>query len=151
MNSMVDTAGIKGYHAHIYYDQTVRDRAARIREFIETHFKVVMGRWRDMPVGPHPQAMYQVAFATDEFPRIVPWLMLNRDGLTVLCIRKPAMLIPTMRLIRFGSARSCNSMSKCLGTCQSLDLVYSAGSPALSIVVKRFARYGAADSCLKNT
>jgi aromatic ring-cleaving dioxygenase len=84
MNSMVDTAGIKGYHAHIYYDQTVRDRAARIREFIETHFKVVMGRWRDMPVGPHPQAMYQVAFATDEFPRIVPWLMLNRDGLTVL-------------------------------------------------------------------
>jgi DOPA 4,5-dioxygenase len=81
---MVDTAGIKGYHAHIYYDQTVRDRAARIREFIETHFKVVMGRWRDMPVGPHPQAMYQVAFATDEVPRIVPWLMLNRDGLTVL-------------------------------------------------------------------
>lgn len=27
--------------------------------------------------------MYQVAFAPSEFARIVPWLMLNRDGLTV--------------------------------------------------------------------
>ena len=61
-----------------------RERAARIRELIEANFKVVMGRWRDMPVGPHPQAMYQVAFETDQFARLVPWLMLNRDGLTVL-------------------------------------------------------------------
>ena len=28
--------------------------------------------------------MYQVAFAVAEFPRLVPWLMLNRDGLDVL-------------------------------------------------------------------
>jgi DOPA 4,5-dioxygenase len=28
--------------------------------------------------------MYQVAFAVEEFPRFVPWLMLNRDGLSVL-------------------------------------------------------------------
>ena len=43
-----------------------------------------MGRWRDEPVGPHPQPMYQVAFETAVFPALVPWLMLNRDGLTVL-------------------------------------------------------------------
>ena len=30
------------------------------------------------------QAMYQVAFAVEEFPQIVPWLMLNREGLNVL-------------------------------------------------------------------
>ena len=81
---MIDPARITGYHAHIYYDEASRERAARIREFIEGNFKVVMGRWRDTPVGPHPQAMYQVAFGAEEFPRIVPWLMLNRDGLTVL-------------------------------------------------------------------
>ena len=84
MPNMIDPAAITGYHAHIYYDEDSRKRAARIREFIEGNFQVVMGRWRDMPVGPHPQAMSQVAFGTEEFPRIVPWLMLNRDGLTVL-------------------------------------------------------------------
>ncbi len=78
------TASIRGYHAHIYYDAASRERAARIRELIEMNFTVVMGRWRDQPVGPHPQAMYQVAFATAEFERIVPWLMLNRDELVVL-------------------------------------------------------------------
>jgi aromatic ring-cleaving dioxygenase len=84
MTTLIDPAAIIGYHAHIYYDEPSRGRAARIREFIEANFKVVVGRWRDMPVGPHPQAMYQVAFGTDEFSRFVPWLMLNRDGLTVL-------------------------------------------------------------------
>lgn len=84
MSKTIDPAVITGYHAHIYYDEASRPRAARIRESIESGFKVAMGRWRDLPVGPHPQAMYQVAFAPDEFPRIVPWLMLNRDGLTVL-------------------------------------------------------------------
>jgi aromatic ring-cleaving dioxygenase len=84
MAETIDPAAISGYHAHIYYDKASRPRAARIRELIQSNFKVVMGRWRDMPVGPHPQAMYQVAFAPHEFARIVPWLMLNRDGLTVL-------------------------------------------------------------------
>jgi aromatic ring-cleaving dioxygenase len=84
MTNMMDPASITGYHAHIYYDEASRERAAHVRDFIEANFKVVMGRWRDMPVGPHPQAMYQVAFAPDQFPSIVPWLMLNRNGLTVL-------------------------------------------------------------------
>ncbi len=75
---------IRGFHAHIYYDGESRGRAAGLRERIEGNFNVVMGRWRDQPVGPHPQAMYQIAFAPAEFARIVPWLMLNRDGLVVL-------------------------------------------------------------------
>jgi DOPA 4,5-dioxygenase len=28
--------------------------------------------------------MYQVAFAVEEFPRFVPWLMLNREELNIL-------------------------------------------------------------------
>ncbi|MGC2202931.1 MAG: DOPA 4,5-dioxygenase family protein, partial [Stellaceae bacterium] len=31
-----------------------------------------------------PISMYQVAFAVEELSTIVPWLMLNRDGLNVL-------------------------------------------------------------------
>jgi aromatic ring-cleaving dioxygenase len=75
---------IHGYHAHIYYDPDSRDTAARLREAIEQNFEVVMGRWRDEPVGPHPHPMYQVKFDPSEFARLIPWLMLNRSGLTIL-------------------------------------------------------------------
>ena len=81
---MTAPAKIHSYHAHIYYDAASRDTAADLRAGIEQSFKVEMGRWRDQPVGPHPQPMYQVKFEPAEFARIVPWLMLNRAGLTVL-------------------------------------------------------------------
>lgn len=80
----IDTATIEGYHAHIYYNPATRPTADRLREQIGGRFDVVLGRWHDRPVGPHPTSMYQVAFPVAEFPRLVPWLMLNRSGLTVL-------------------------------------------------------------------
>lgn len=82
---MTDVATINGYHAHVYYtDADTRQRAAELREELEERFTVEMGRWRDEPVGPHPLPMYQVAFETAQFAAIVPWLMLNRRGLTIL-------------------------------------------------------------------
>jgi DOPA 4,5-dioxygenase len=45
---------------------------------------VQLGRWHDVPVGPHTAAMYQVAFSPEVFASFVPWLMLHRAGLTVL-------------------------------------------------------------------
>jgi aromatic ring-cleaving dioxygenase len=75
---------ISGYHAHVYYDAGTRERAAQIRDALGANFDVLLGRWHDRPVGPHPQAMYQVVFGPAEFARIVPWLMLNRAGLDVL-------------------------------------------------------------------
>ena len=74
---------ITGYHAHVYYDADSKPRAARLREAVEGRFEVRMGRWRDQPVGPHPSPSYQIAFEPGLFPEIVPWLALNRDGLTV--------------------------------------------------------------------
>ncbi|MGH7906143.1 MAG: DOPA 4,5-dioxygenase family protein [Candidatus Binataceae bacterium] len=80
-----DPSTIAGYHAHIYYDEASKPAAARLREAIEAAFpQARMGRWHDEPVGPHPISMYQVAFAVEQFPQIVPWLMLNRRGLTIL-------------------------------------------------------------------
>ena len=79
-----DVGTIADYHAHVYYDPTSKDRAALLRQWVEERFPVRMGSWRDEPVGPHVQAMYQIAFDTEQFPTLVPFLMLNRMGLTVL-------------------------------------------------------------------
>ena len=82
----VDPAIITAYHAHIYYDPAAtRDRAARLRERVAAVFpEATLGRWHDALVGPHPQSMYQIAFPRELLASFVPWLMLNRDGLTVL-------------------------------------------------------------------
>lgn len=78
------TDRITGFHAHVYYDDTTRPTAARLREELDIRFEVSLGRWHDKPVGPHPQAMYQVAFAPEQFGSVVPWLMLNRETLDIL-------------------------------------------------------------------
>jgi aromatic ring-cleaving dioxygenase len=84
-DGFVDTAEIKGYHARVYYGPQTKPLAARLREGIGAAFPdAVLGSWHDEAVGPHTVAMYQVAFAAEEFPRLVPWLMLNRKGLDVL-------------------------------------------------------------------
>jgi DOPA 4,5-dioxygenase len=81
-----DPAIIRHYHAHIYYDPgSTRGRAARLRERIAEAFpQVTVGRWHDELVGPHLRSMYQVAFARELLASFLPWLMLNRDGLTIL-------------------------------------------------------------------
>jgi aromatic ring-cleaving dioxygenase len=80
-----DPARVTHYHAHIYYDAASRERAARLRAQAAAQFAdALVGRWHDAPVGPHPQSMYQIAFPRELITAFLPWLMLNRDGLTVL-------------------------------------------------------------------
>ncbi len=84
MQEPLDPARIEGFHAHIYYNPETRSVAERLREAIGAGFAVQLGRWHDQPVGPHPLSMYQVAFAVAEFEHLVPWLMLNREALSIL-------------------------------------------------------------------
>ena len=81
-----DPGRITDYHAHIYYDPAkTRSRAERLRQRVAEKFpQAKLGRWHDELVGPHPQSMYQIAFPTEMLAEFMPWLMLNRDGLTVL-------------------------------------------------------------------
>lgn len=76
---------VTGYHAHIYYDPATRPAAEALRARIAAEFPAArLGRWHDVPIGPHPRAMYQVAFAADLLAGMFASLLLHRDGLTVL-------------------------------------------------------------------
>src|SRR6267142_2589161 len=84
--SVQDPRAIEHYHAHIYYDPAAtRDRAERLRERVAAAFPDArLGRWHDELVGPHTRSMYQIAFSRELLASFLPWLMLNRDGLTIL-------------------------------------------------------------------
>jgi DOPA 4,5-dioxygenase len=77
---------IVGWHAHVYFTTPEsRETAGRLREQVAARFPTaILGRWHDKPVGPHPIAMYQIAFTPDLFPTLVPFIALHREGLTVL-------------------------------------------------------------------
>ena len=78
-------APILSWHAHVYYDPAATRAAAEaLRQRIADRFAVQLGRWHDVPVGPHTAAMYQVAFEPELFAHFVPWLALHREGLSVL-------------------------------------------------------------------
>ena len=74
----------KGYHAHVYYDAATKQTAARLRDTIIAKFAVEPGAFSDEPRGPHPVSQFNMIFEAPEFQNIVPWLMFNREGLSVL-------------------------------------------------------------------
>ncbi len=82
---MIEVSRIHAWHAHVYYDAGSKPVAVVLREAIAARWpEAVLGRMHDVPVGPHPSAMYQVLFAPGLFPELAPFLALNRAGLTVL-------------------------------------------------------------------
>ena len=74
----------RGYHVHIYYNSDTKAMAERLRETIAAKFAVKVGGLSDEPRGPHPISQFVAILEAPEFHNIVPWLMLNREGLDVL-------------------------------------------------------------------
>ena len=74
---------ITGYHAHVYFDAASREAAHRLCTDAGHRFGLAVGRMHDGPVGPHPRGSCQLAFGPELFGAVVPWLIVNRGGLTV--------------------------------------------------------------------
>ncbi len=84
MKKVTSLANIQGYHAHVYFDAATLEQARQLCEDAANLFEVEMGRLHQKPVGPHPCWSCQLAFSPSQFENIVPWLAMQRDGLTVL-------------------------------------------------------------------
>ena len=74
---------LHGYHAHIYYNDETFPIATKLRDTLATDFPVQIGRNAGI-AGPHPVPQIQIIFKKDAFQSVVPWLMLNREGLDIL-------------------------------------------------------------------
>jgi aromatic ring-cleaving dioxygenase len=85
MSSASSTApAVYGYHAHVYYDAESLSVADKLRAGLEGNFAVELGPNSGAQVGPHPVPQFQMIFKNEQFQTVVPWLMLNRDGLDIL-------------------------------------------------------------------
>ncbi len=76
-------ADIKEYHAHVYYDAATRAQAEMLCRAAGSTFGVKIGRMHDNSVGPHPRGSCQLTVGTGQFAAVIPWLILNRKGLTI--------------------------------------------------------------------
>ena len=83
MPTMTNPA-VHGYHAHVYYSAGTRLAAERLAHRLNENFDVEIGAFSGERVGPHPIPQFQMIFKNEQFAAVVPWLMLNRDGLDVL-------------------------------------------------------------------
>ena len=97
--------GIKGYHAHVYFDAQTIDQARALCEQAAQLFALKMGRVHERPVGPHPDWSCQLAFGPELIGEVLPWLALNRKGLVVFLHRTRAMTCSTTPNMRSGWAR----------------------------------------------
>lgn len=73
------------FHSHVYFDvASGLDIVASLIKDISQMENVRVGRVHEVPVGPHTKAMFTVIVGAEAFGTIVPYLMLNRQGLDVL-------------------------------------------------------------------
>lgn len=74
---------LRGFHAHIYFDPEELGAAQRLAREANTLFNVVVGRFHQHPVGPHPRGSCQLTVPAERFGEFARWAVLHRLGLTI--------------------------------------------------------------------
>jgi DOPA 4,5-dioxygenase len=74
---------IREFHAHVYFDSASLEQARALCVAAGEKFPLRVGRVHERLVGPHPRWSCQLGFSPELFGSVVPWLTLQRDGLTV--------------------------------------------------------------------
>src|SRR3984893_19601605 len=75
---------VHAYHAHVYYSAETKPVAERLAQRLNENFEVEIGAFSGERVGPHPIPQFQMISKNEQFATVVPWLMLNREGLDIL-------------------------------------------------------------------
>lgn len=74
----------RAYHAHVYFGPGTVEQARDLTDEAGKLFNVAVGRLHEKNVGPHPRWSRQIAFSSDVFDEVVPWLDAHRGGLDIL-------------------------------------------------------------------
>ncbi|MEN0105428.1 MAG: DOPA 4,5-dioxygenase family protein [Pseudomonas sp.] len=83
MNDVAADTRIRGWHAHVYFDASTLAQARRLCEEAATLFELKMGRVHEQLVGPHPAWSCQLALRPAVFAQLIPWLVLQAQGLSI--------------------------------------------------------------------
>lgn len=77
---------IEGYHLHIYHGANDRAAADRVAQSVETLFAddLIRSSHAIGAVGPHTAPNVAVYIRSEGFGRIVQWLQMNSEGLSIL-------------------------------------------------------------------
>jgi aromatic ring-cleaving dioxygenase len=77
---------LHGFHVHIYYDDQTEATAVAVHDSLVAQFGAQPSRPPFIGIaGPHPVPQMQAIFRKEAFTaNVLPWLMFNRQGLTIL-------------------------------------------------------------------
>ncbi|MGQ0645422.1 MAG: DOPA 4,5-dioxygenase family protein [Elusimicrobiota bacterium] len=78
--------GIRGYHAHVYFDPDTAASAEILRAGVARALagRVVVHPPVPRPIGPHPLPMFEIDVPPGELEGLLAWLMLHHGTHSVL-------------------------------------------------------------------
>lgn len=92
------------FHAHIYFDPPELAAAQALAQDAAARFPIMVGRFHERPVGPHPRGSCQLTVPLDQFGGFAEWAARNRGALTIFAHIQTGdgLLDHTQHVIWFG-------------------------------------------------